>query len=657
MNNLTHITTQQLLKVFSVITTLILLFIPLFLPFVVSKPKSVFADGAGIYYNPYSKRWDYVDETSQEAYIFHDGTNENLLISVDLESADNHIFWLIPIPADPSKIDVDILTNLPKLQGEELNLAIRANNADTLMDFALTQVYPIPFLFFMPMMFLADGAIGSAGSFGGVSMEQARSDVTVHSQIEKAGMLTEVVTAKNSGALVNYISEKGFVMDENAIPALNEYIGQDYSFVVSHLAPPPEAAPAIFINENNLLDPAPPSPQQTESSQTLEGEGLAPILERNTIRPDYAQVNLANSTRAVVISFPTEEIFYPLRLTSAYGETVIPTTVRVFGYVTPKPYSELAQYIETEYYAQKWYGRHEKYLGPVSLYGGTPQRDVLNNQLLENGVLKYTKIAINAPSTAFTDDLWIDNSTPLETHAAYQLYKYPTQTKFVLFAFASMFAAFFAGILVYRRDLVKTKRWLWKLLGLGLANFFTLIGVFIGTFLISFDQDSPEAIEILSQLKAKKYVLKRRLAFVLLVPTVIFGLAALPLLYALLLGLLMVGVDDVFALMREPLFIPYVVGMIGSVFIIRFLRKVNAEDVPLFTQLKNLGYSTLTLRKVGERRIVFVVLFSILFLLFTYLFLTAIKATFPADFPADVPSFPRINTDPNVYDKTEIVPF
>jgi len=51
--------------------------------------------------------------------------------------------------------------------------------------------------------------------------------------LEKAGMVTEVLTTKTDEALYNYLSEKGLKIEKGTLSVLNQYIGKECSFVVS----------------------------------------------------------------------------------------------------------------------------------------------------------------------------------------------------------------------------------------------------------------------------------------------------------------------------------------------------------------------------------------------------------------------------------------
>ena len=120
-------------------------------------------------------------------------------------------------------------------------------------------------------------------------------------------MIAEVITAKDGQAIYNYFSRKGFNIKEGNISELNSYIGKDYSFIVSWIAPG--------------------------------------IVNGKTKR-----------RRGIFINFPTSKIYYPLILTSAYGETKMPITIRVLGYVKPEIFSEIKPYTKVGYFTGRTKG-------------------------------------------------------------------------------------------------------------------------------------------------------------------------------------------------------------------------------------------------------------------------------------------------------------
>lgn len=195
--------------------------------------------------------------------------------------------------------------------------------------------------FFPPVMYVM--VIGFSGSGGGY--------VDVYKHLEKYGLTVEVISATEGNGIYKYLTDKNFTMSKGVVPQLDSYVKKGYSFVITW-----------WSGVDSVIQPG------------------------------------------VVIEFPTDKIFYPLRLTSIYNDTVIPTDIFVMGYVSPNLYDEITSYTTITYYHHANYGN---YYYPIS-------SDVLNftTDIMKNTNGKFTEIKINAPSKLFKDDLWIDDSEP-----------------------------------------------------------------------------------------------------------------------------------------------------------------------------------------------------------------------------------------------------
>ena len=280
-------------------TLVTLLFV--FLAVISSIPKSVLADGMAIKPDPYSDRWDYSGESNQQAFINYDGGLQKMIISIGLEGNNsNGVVWLFPIPANPNKVAVDVVKNLPWLSGEEISKKAKSNLDDTAMFLYATQIYPIPFMSFF-QTFGIDETKGF-GSTIGVSGDVGKSiepDVVIHEHLEKEGIISEIITAETSSGLYNYLRSKGLKIESNSIPVLDNYIGKEYSFVASWIS---------------------------------------------------SSKNIVSTQRGVFVTFPTKDIYYPMLPTSVYGSKIVPATIRIIGHVSPKVFQDIKSYTKTEYY-------------------------------------------------------------------------------------------------------------------------------------------------------------------------------------------------------------------------------------------------------------------------------------------------------------------
>jgi len=482
-----------------------LIYLTLIITFVVS-PLLASADGGAIRPLP-NGDWTWVDENSQQAFINYEQGAEKLIVAVDLAEESSDIAWIIPVPSNPEKVEIDITSELPIFFGDDViskaKLEFSENLKASYYAGLLGQIWTFPF----SIIFVSLG-----GARGGLGGEMASGDlVSVETHIEKAGMVAEVITVKSSQAIYNYFSKKGFNIKEGSISELNSYIEKDYSFVVSWIAS------GIGGEENK-------------------------------------------GQRGIFISFPTPKIYYPLILTSAYGETEIPITIRVLDHVKPEIFSEIKPYTEVSYFTKRtksfggargarcqadlaqfrpmleiYYDDHgsypssiqeltkgeyaeqlkillediNKYCQSALIYSGGGNdftiRTMLSQGLFEItpfksgfvekgniaisselqkfygnekpyiGEAEYTRININSPAKLLKKDLWMESGKPLNISLAIWAIKNSVVVIVALYllivGFVSFIAGGLAGLLCFR----KFKKY--ALVGLG--NIFTLIGLIL----------------------------------------------------------------------------------------------------------------------------------------------------------------------------------
>jgi len=178
-----------------------------------------------------------------------------MIISVGLEEENNRgVVWLFPVPADPNKVAVDIVKNLPGLSGEEISGKAKSNLDDTIKFLQLTQLYTIPFV----SLYGTLGAIdkGTINIPLGAPQESGRgteSDVVVYEHLDKEGISSEIITAKTANGLYEYLKGKGLKIETGSIPVLNNYIGKEFSFVASWINSPEKIISDKDIKNNLYL--------------------------------------------------------------------------------------------------------------------------------------------------------------------------------------------------------------------------------------------------------------------------------------------------------------------------------------------------------------------------------------------------------------------
>ena len=362
----------------------------------------VHGDGGGYYYT-YGRDTLYpLSESSQTALINYEDGVEDLLISIRTNPEGDGLFWIFPVPSNPEDSEIELVEEFPQISGYEpkSKLGLEIKNTRDLM--YLSQIYPSSFL--MNPLFI----VGR----GGGTYQESRKDngISIHQSVEKSGVVSQLISCRDEGGLSNYLSGKGFSVPEDLKSVVEEYIGENYSFVVSWI---------------------------TNKEEYREG------LEEGDI--------------ALRVKFSTEKIFYPLKMTSIYGEERIPIHVYVLGRVTPELYEDI-EYGSVNYFISN------EYEIPSEL------SSFFNADGTIKG-LKYSRVRIYTESINLGEDLWFSEGVSNRILLADYLAPLTPIINILFFALFSCLASLVAGLVVYRGK-VSLK----ELIFLGLSNFLTLIG-------------------------------------------------------------------------------------------------------------------------------------------------------------------------------------
>jgi hypothetical protein len=538
----------------------------LFISFTFILPQKVIADGFMIKPDPYSDRWDYSEETEQKAFINYENGFQKMIISVGYKPTDQEdLMWIFPVPSNPEDISIDVLKSVPQLNGEEISLKAKSKLDGIKESLLATQIYPIfIFNFVSHELLYVDSTSTFSVNLSGGKLSGNDQDVIVYQHMVKEGITSEVLTAKTATGLLNYLSEQGLDVDINSIPVLNDYIGKEYSFIVS------------WIESSSYLGDSITSSELASLLQ-LDQQGRYPIAE-----PNYS-----SREKGIFISFPTRSLYFPLIPTSVYGSKVVPATIRVLGHTSPKVFDEIEPYTKVEYYLSRDYDIYQEDSFSKSFYNG------------DEKILKYTKIEIDSPSDNFIDDLWIKRRAPLKTHIVTFLVQHEDLFSSILLVISSVLTSLIVGLVIFNKLEKKYK----KILLLGLSNCLTVLFLMVCLILTRTKEDKPEHKKILNELKQKKYILKSRIATLLL----ILFLLTIPILIFILSGNVDFGSN----------FIPFIVsgGLLSAIII---LRKKSQEDKVSIDILKSNGYSTWTFLPKDSRKFAFLSTYTIFFLIVVY---------------------------------------
>lgn len=381
-----------------------------------------FADG-GIFLKLDSPDLKVIKENQQIAIISHDGTYEHLVLAVQMntqEKMEGEAVWIFPVPAPPEDIKMDIVKNF-SLPGSaiELHDLLEKHLFYFSVVSAGTQIYPLAYL---PLLFIEsrDGK-----SQGGIEQ------VSVHAVVEKMGLSSELVTARDEVKFGEYIRAKGLNFPQKASEIIKTYIGKQYSFVVTWISDV-----SLFLNV-----------QKVEST------------------PDREYTYIQNPV-SVYVTFKTPRIYFPLKLTSIYEE-VIPIRLYMMGVVAPEQ-KNLPFNIDADYYYVDDFTPSKDF---VPFYGGKENvRDLV-----------YSKISIKEVASKFADDLWFRKGAPFHITAKYWVIKWFIAVGIIYYLFLSCLSSLLAGMIAFSRSIMPPKK---VLFFIGLLNCFTLVGFILFTYRI-----------------------------------------------------------------------------------------------------------------------------------------------------------------------------
>lgn len=363
-------------------------------------------------------------EHQQVGIISYDGTYEHLLLAVKIQGEDGQKgkgVWIFPVPSSPEDIKLDIVKDFstPSM-AIELHDTLEMRFYQTASIFAGTQIYPLAFL--PPLLMRGRG--------GKTYKNMER--ITVHEVVEKMGLTSELITAKDEVKFEEYLREKGLNFPDNAREIIGTYIGKHYSFVVTWISDI-----SMFYKVQRVRD----------LEELKYGEIKKPI--------------------SIYLTFKTPKVYYPLRLTSVYGYEVIPIRLYIMGFVTPEK-GNLPFNINPDYYYLKNYSPMKDY---VSFYGG---KDNIKN-------LVYSKIIVDKEASKYTDDLWFHNKAPLKITVIYWLIKWFIPIAVIYYLILSCISSLLAGMIAFNKRIAPPKKVLFVI---GLLNCLTLVGFILLTYRI-----------------------------------------------------------------------------------------------------------------------------------------------------------------------------
>lgn len=333
----------------------------------------VAADGCFVAYSALDT-WETLAERDQFCIINYNDGIEKMIIQIQLDGPEvrssEKMAWLFPIPALPESVSLRHFQTIPRFDGDSLGSAVLEKVADS-SSWSLafgTQLYTVPAL---AVYYYATLGFGSGG---------VEDSVESFAVLEQYGVTSEVLAADSSEALGAYLTSKGLTLPEEAEYAMENYLGGDYSIILSWVS-----SVSSFL------------------SQAFKIPGT-----------DAYSLGIG-------VEFPCDDIFFPLEMTSAYGALEIPITVQILDHVTPDEYpSGGGLDFSCRYRVQDNYGplRWSQYGINLTIHREEfdyffAEQIAANDGSLVLRSVDYTVVSFDGPAGELTEDLWLSDSRPL----------------------------------------------------------------------------------------------------------------------------------------------------------------------------------------------------------------------------------------------------
>ena len=405
------------------------------------------ADGVVYKSTKDSPYFSMVREDRQVAYINYVNGVQHMIISVvaGFESGKEEdikdIVWIFPLPAKPEDVSIDIVKDF-RMFHEGLNVETKVmDNKRRWAGFTLTsQVFPAPLLLLFPLFRVRNVELDRSMNF-----LDGKGSITEYMSVRKMGLITKVITATEGESFYNYIKEKGAEIPEEAKSTFQAYIGKNYSFVVSWV----------------------------DNVQEYIGN----------LKGNDKKVQRTNHVLQVYVKFKTDEIYYPMLLTSLYGQEIIGVSLY---FAIPVVFSSEGSGRLVYYYLNN---KHEVPPEYVDFYGKEYYGDCVYT--LYTG---YNDFASNIKS-----DLWFKEGKPKNLDRSIFFIRYFWPLFILCYAFFSAISSLLAGYIVFNNK--ETKPSNLRLLGLGLFNCLTLIGLVLAGNRMFRKNVPAELNELVSKLK------------------------------------------------------------------------------------------------------------------------------------------------------------
>jgi len=362
----------------------------------------------GGFFIPTVDDWIASNQESQMGLIKYEDGIEDLTIVIDMTNSSlnaDQALWIFPIPSNPEDANIDIINDIPFYRGDDY-IGNEASDAFTNSVLLMSLSQPYASGIFLTFLY----------SFGTIRAASESDQYMIHEHVEKMGFTSELISAISIDGINQYLEPKNINLSEETMNIVNEYIGKEYSFVVSWISDLETFKQEARINYEDYW---------------------------------YYYSDEEIYILGVKLTFPTNNLYYPMKLTSIYDDEIIPILIQIENCVTP---------------LNKYNNMYVDYL--------------------RDGNKEYTEIQIRTQSNEFIEDLWIKNQPPSHIRNSKIILDNLIIISVLIFIMCSVFSCILSSFIVY----FKNKPIIWKFVLLSLANFLSIFFVFSLCNLLDIDK-------------------------------------------------------------------------------------------------------------------------------------------------------------------------
>lgn len=362
-----------------------------------------------------------MSEGAQLGIITYWHGDEKLAISIrvaesDLLAGDSAV-WIFPVPAPPDDVDISLISSLRPFSGLSLGALAERELSSRLALAMMSQVYTIPF-----SLAMAETGMSPARLMLPTVSDSDDSSLLIFESVASEGVVAELVSTEDEESLAIYLASKGMEIGESEQEIVDEYVGLDYSFVVSWIE-----------DTQYFIDNA--------GGRWYDGEVYYSL--------------------GVLMDFPTERIYYPMRLTSAYGEEHVPMLIEILGYVSPED--------------PKGYDIDIRYMVNGDVYLPGEMVPSSSSETVHLEYRGYTRIWVDVESSYLESDIWMAPEQPLGVDALEYTVEHPFTVMMVIFTASSILAGIVAALIAFRSHRPRLERFAL----LSCLNFLSVLAIWL----------------------------------------------------------------------------------------------------------------------------------------------------------------------------------